>query len=112
MSNKRPYKLLSSSTSLRVLHLLPAQKYSDPLECRLLETDFDENLEYIAVSYVWGDETNPSMILTRKLNSPLLVISMRLSEDSDGNPNLYHYGSMAYVSTNRMSGNLTNKFVS
>ena len=63
MSNKQPHKLLSSSTSLRILHLLPAQNYSDPLECRLLETDLNDNLEYIAVSYVWGDETNPLVIL-------------------------------------------------
>ena len=63
MENERPYKSLSSPTSFRILHLWPAQNNSDPLECRLLETDLNQNPEYIAISYVWGDETNPSTIL-------------------------------------------------
>ena len=63
MVHERPYKPLSSSTGIRILHLLPAQNDGDPLECRLLETDLNENPEYIAISYVWGDETDPSFIL-------------------------------------------------
>ena len=54
-----------SASCIRIIQLLPAQDPNDPLECRLLETSLENAPEYIAVSYVWGDEANPSMILCK-----------------------------------------------
>jgi hypothetical protein len=73
------YTPLSSASSIRVLQLLPAKNSHAPLECRLLETSLDSPSEYKALSYVWGDEKDPSTItcngaqlpITRNLDSAL-----------------------------------------
>jgi hypothetical protein len=73
------YKPLSSASSMRVLQLVPAKTSHVPLECRLLETSLNSPSEYKALSYVWGDENDPSTItcdgaqlsITRNLESAL-----------------------------------------
>ncbi|KIM93151.1 hypothetical protein OIDMADRAFT_138370, partial [Oidiodendron maius Zn] len=52
-----------SASCIRIIQLLPAEDPSDPLECSLIETSLENAPDYIAVSYVWGDATNPSIIL-------------------------------------------------
>jgi hypothetical protein len=56
------YIPLSSASFIRVVQLLPAKNSQAPLECRLLETSLDSPSEYKALSYVWGDEKDPSTI--------------------------------------------------
>ncbi|KAI0381777.1 heterokaryon incompatibility protein-domain-containing protein [Hypomontagnella monticulosa] len=46
---------------IRVLHLLPGQ-FSDPISCRLSHDSLEGNPTYIALSYVWGDGSNPQHI--------------------------------------------------
>ncbi|KAM0231933.1 hypothetical protein ACHAPO_008232 [Fusarium lateritium] len=49
------YKPLASSSSFRLLELLPSNKRSDPLVGRLVDSDITFQPEYEALSYVWGD---------------------------------------------------------
>ncbi|KAJ4123044.1 hypothetical protein NW768_010036 [Fusarium equiseti] len=49
------YKLLSGSSSFRLLELLPSADRSDPLRGRLVSNDITFQPEYEALSYVWGD---------------------------------------------------------
>jgi hypothetical protein len=48
------YKQLTSPTTIRVLHIHPATE-TDPLTCSLEHCDLDDDPNYEAVSYVWGD---------------------------------------------------------
>lgn len=79
------YERLSSSRGIRVLELQPGRK-DEPIICSLKlaslpssPTD-DECPEYDALSYVWGDESNPVSIrcgngvikVTRNLHVALL----------------------------------------
>jgi heterokaryon incompatibility protein (HET) len=60
------YKPLSSPTSIRLIHLLPSDNEDDPLKCDLEEVDLKGHQMYEAISYVWGDETNPSSVSCEK----------------------------------------------
>lgn len=61
------------------MHLLPAEEVDDPLGCHIVETTLEDGLGYRAISYVWGDEADPSTIfcqgaqypITRNLNAAL-----------------------------------------
>ncbi|RSL41927.1 hypothetical protein CEP54_015662 [Fusarium duplospermum] len=48
--------------SIRLLFLLEADEDDDDLECALLHFELSEVTEYTALSYVWGDESNPCAI--------------------------------------------------
>jgi hypothetical protein len=48
------YQQLTSPTTIRVLHIYPATE-TDPLTCSLEHCDLDNDPNYEAVSYVWGD---------------------------------------------------------
>lgn len=56
------YEKLKSSTSTRLMELLPGQ-LADQLECRLRTVDLQTKPNYEAVSYVWGTEDNKPTIL-------------------------------------------------
>lgn len=57
------YQPLSSQTWIRIVHLLPAEKFDDPLMCNIVHIDRDTNIQstdvqfnsFEAVSYVWGE---------------------------------------------------------
>jgi ankyrin repeat protein len=51
------YQPLSSSSSFRLLQLLPASNRTDPLVGRLIDSDITFQPDYEALSYVWGDIT-------------------------------------------------------
>ncbi|KAF5618358.1 heterokaryon incompatibility het-6 [Fusarium sp. NRRL 52700] len=49
------YQPLSSSSSFRLLELLPSSNRLDPLVGRLVDSDITFQPDYEALSYVWGD---------------------------------------------------------
>ncbi|KAF4452316.1 hypothetical protein F53441_4834 [Fusarium austroafricanum] len=49
------YQPLSSSSSFRLLELLPSENRTDPLVGRLIDSDITFQPDYEALSYVWGD---------------------------------------------------------
>ncbi|KAG5767928.1 hypothetical protein H9Q72_004355 [Fusarium xylarioides] len=51
------YQPLSSSSSFRLLELLPSSNRTDPLVGRLVDSDITFQPDYEALSYVWGDMT-------------------------------------------------------
>ncbi|QGI65186.1 hypothetical protein CEK26_009137 [Fusarium fujikuroi] len=51
------YQPLSSSSSFRLLELLPSSNRTDPLVGRLVDSDITFQPDYEALSYVWGDTT-------------------------------------------------------
>ncbi|KAF5565305.1 heterokaryon incompatibility het-6 [Fusarium napiforme] len=51
------YQPLSSSSSFRLLELLPSSNRTDPLVARLVDSDITFQPDYEALSYVWGDIT-------------------------------------------------------
>jgi len=77
------YKQLASPTTIRVLHVHPAPE-TDLLTCSLEHCDLDNNQEYEAVSYVWGDSdlscslTCDSKVtpVTRSLHEVLLRVRL------------------------------------
>ncbi|PVH69271.1 hypothetical protein DL98DRAFT_439400 [Cadophora sp. DSE1049] len=48
------YNALESKLSIQVL-IFETGSYRDPICCRLSHVNFADNLEYEALSYVWGD---------------------------------------------------------
>jgi len=55
------YRPLTSSITIRVLHVYPAPE-ADPLTCSLEHCDLDNDPEYEALSYVWGNSDLPFSI--------------------------------------------------
>ncbi|CVL00511.1 hypothetical protein FPRO06_06136 [Fusarium proliferatum] len=51
------YQPLRSSSSFRLLELLPSSNRTDPLVGRLVDSDITFQPDYEALSYVWGDIT-------------------------------------------------------
>jgi hypothetical protein len=75
---------------IRLLELLPLSETSDtisPIRCRIKDVDLDEELEYVTLSYCWGDLTNKCPIycegaeirVTRNLVDALLTLRQHLS---------------------------------
>ncbi|KAF5983383.1 heterokaryon incompatibility protein het-6 [Fusarium bulbicola] len=54
-SSAEVYQPLSSSSSFRLLELLPSSNRTNPLVGRLVDSDITFQPEYEALSYVWGD---------------------------------------------------------
>lgn len=52
--NKFSYQPLEGRSEIRILRLLPG-KFDEEIQCLLKHMDLDEPLEYIALSYVWGN---------------------------------------------------------
>ncbi|KAN0092470.1 Heterokaryon incompatibility protein (HET) domain containing protein [Hyaloscypha variabilis] len=58
------YRPLShSSKELRLLVLLPSANFSDQIECRLHHSSLQDNPQYEALSYVWGETDSSEPIL-------------------------------------------------
>jgi hypothetical protein len=52
------YKPLKPSKSeIRLLELQPAQKLHDKIVCRLITTSITGDVDFLALSYIWGDPT-------------------------------------------------------
>ena len=60
----------SASRQIRLLKLHPGTE-EGYIECHLEHTSLEENPEFMALSYVWGDPTDPRTILLH--NEPFLV---------------------------------------
>lgn len=50
------YQHLPSDTAFRVAELLPGQE-GDPISCTLHVVEWDEDPQYEAISYAWGDRS-------------------------------------------------------
>ncbi|KAF2854511.1 HET-domain-containing protein [Plenodomus tracheiphilus IPT5] len=48
--------------TIRLVHLLPG-RYADAIACELVTANLNDQPEYYALSYAWGDRTNPQQIL-------------------------------------------------
>lgn len=53
-SHDYAHKPLTSPRSFRVLELLPSLRYESAVSCEIREACLDDNVEYEALSYVWG----------------------------------------------------------
>jgi hypothetical protein len=64
---------------IRLLHLAPALNHDDPLVCSFSLASFDEDVDYEALSYAWGDVTpvmpvsfeGKEVLITKNLHSAL-----------------------------------------
>jgi hypothetical protein len=64
---------------IRLLHLVPALNHDDPLVCSFSLASFDEDVDYEALSYAWGDVTpvmpvileGKEVLITKNLHSAL-----------------------------------------
>ncbi|KAK3382546.1 heterokaryon incompatibility protein-domain-containing protein [Lasiosphaeria ovina] len=73
------YKPLERPTSIRLIELLGSARANSPLRCRIRHADLDDSPGYNALSYVWGDESDPGAIccdgvplpITRSLEAAL-----------------------------------------
>jgi len=68
---------LKDSHSIRIIKLLPG-KQSTPLLCEIIEDEI-ERLEFEALSYVWGEQIFPNIIVEVKTTS-LIYITDSLSD--------------------------------
>jgi hypothetical protein len=69
MSSRFEYqKLVCSRREIRLLELLPSSHQLSKFRpaCRIFPTSLDNNLPFLALSYVWGDQTNKRIILVDK----------------------------------------------
>lgn len=58
MSSEYKHTRLSSPSSIRLLTLLPSPNFSSPVHCEIHEVSLDDDeIEYEALSYVWGEPT-------------------------------------------------------
>lgn len=84
------YSSTLSTSSIRIIQLLPAHHLNDLLECRMIEMKIRDHPLYIALSYVWGSEEKPLEIIchdtilpiTSNLDSALRHIRMPNEEVS------------------------------
>ncbi|KAI4627248.1 uncharacterized protein J4E87_004592 [Alternaria ethzedia] len=70
------YKSLTSATTIRVLHIHPAPE-TDPLTCSLEDCDLDNDPEYEAISYVWG---NSDLSCSLTCDSKVIAVTCSLHE--------------------------------
>jgi len=56
------YKPLETPTSVRLIELLGSTKADGPLHCHIHHANLDDSPAYNALSYVWGDESDPGAI--------------------------------------------------
>ena len=71
LSRKNPntvYTPLADEKSFRILHVLPAQSFDDPIRCSLWESKKvglfpEQRLGYYALSYVWGQPDTAEFII-------------------------------------------------
>jgi hypothetical protein len=79
-----------SQRPVRLLRLYPASGLDKAIKCKLFRGDSNDELEYEALSYVWGNEANPATIsiqgnshkVTQNLATALRYL--RLRQDSMG----------------------------
>lgn len=86
------YKPLETPTSIRLIELMASDDEDSPLRCRIFHIDikYSPHPEYAALSYVWGDESNPSTIIcdegTELSITRNLDIALRTIRLASGNP--------------------------
>ncbi|KAJ9145284.1 Heterokaryon incompatibility protein-domain-containing protein [Pleurostoma richardsiae] len=67
------YRPLKSTKSFRLLRVHPAKSDLDALEVTVSEASFTDELEYEAVSYVWGDPDDRVTVTSRPCGTELSV---------------------------------------
>jgi hypothetical protein len=69
-----PYRPLQYNDSIRILILHPSTKFSDPITGTLQHTRLsDQTLDYVALSYTWGDTTQKEGVILQNGRRELLV---------------------------------------
>lgn len=65
--------LQKASQEIRIMRLEPSEEFESDIHCHLVVTDIKQasHEQYLALSYVWGDEASPRTIYVD--NAPLLV---------------------------------------
>ncbi|KAF2005452.1 hypothetical protein P154DRAFT_424541, partial [Amniculicola lignicola CBS 123094] len=58
-------RLDPSSSSIRILTLLPGKSYEN-IRCELREERLDSNPKYEALSYVWGNPANSRVVMLHR----------------------------------------------
>jgi hypothetical protein len=69
-----------SSCVFRLLIIHPTSSYDDSIECHLFHTSLDDQMDYSALSYCWGEDEKTSEIILngkRFLITPNLEIALR-----------------------------------
>jgi len=67
----------ASRREVRLVHLYPFVKFSDPIQCKIVAVSLDDSPEYDAMSYCWGEQSNPVSI---KIDDSHLPITANLYE--------------------------------
>jgi hypothetical protein len=75
------YEPLSSDQSFRLFELWAAQEYDDPLVGSVAEQSLAHlDVKYFALSYVWGEESDPAFVLDGQRPSKALAITRNLED--------------------------------
>ncbi|KAK3392294.1 heterokaryon incompatibility protein [Sordaria brevicollis] len=76
--------LLDPSAEIRLLDLHPASKYTDDLYCRIYTVPISHAPSYIALSYVWGDNTRShSISIANEANHGRSYVPLTLTSSLD-----------------------------
>jgi hypothetical protein len=70
-----PYQPIDSARETRLLHIIPADDPSHPIQCRLSHTLLENADPFIAVSYAWGDRHDTRRI---ELEGHLISVTSNL----------------------------------
>ncbi|KAH8664586.1 heterokaryon incompatibility protein [Xylariales sp. PMI_506] len=60
-------KLSSSKLEIRLLEILPAESIEEKIVSRLITTRLDDDVEYLALSYLWGDITKTDALIVNNI---------------------------------------------
>lgn len=81
------YTTLKQANSIRLLTILPGT-LEDNLKCYIYEADLDEDPEFEALSYCWGDCNNPIPVMINNMILPIgpnlhsALVHLRLEDES------------------------------
>ena len=91
--NSTVYKRLGKDEDIRLIYLLPAKNWDDPLKCNIKLAAFADGPEYEALSYTWGlqngaggslsilNHGNATLKITSNLDSALRDLRANMSPD-------------------------------
>jgi hypothetical protein len=60
---------------IRLIEIQPSAQFSSQVKCKIIKTRLEDAPEYLALSYCWGDQTNPICI---RLDGHLFPVGINL----------------------------------
>ncbi|RYP71898.1 hypothetical protein DL770_008053 [Monosporascus sp. CRB-9-2] len=85
MTHNLLYKPLDKSRNeIRLVTILPSENEDEPVACRLETASLTDELEYVAMSYVWGDPSVTEDIVVNALPHELRLNILSSEDSADG----------------------------